>query len=217
MQTEYDYLFKTLLTGPSNVGKSSIMSRYVDDVFCESYISTIGVDFKIKTLEVNNKIIKLQIWDTAGQERFRSIISSYYRGAQCVIVVFDLTDIDSFEEAMEIWLEEIKKNNEINKSQPIVYIVGNKSDKKSTVNKINLDTIKSRLDKLDLLNNYVNSELNYFEVSAKLNTNIDNMFYDISEKLIKKHHILSDEKNNIIVGSGVASAQLINNNSYCNC
>ena len=59
MQTEYDYLFKTLLIGPSNVGKSAIMLRYVDDVFCESYISTIGVDFKIKTLEVNNKIIKL--------------------------------------------------------------------------------------------------------------------------------------------------------------
>lgn len=63
MQTEYDYLFKNLLIGASNVGKSSIMTRYVDNIFCESYISTIGVDFKIKTLEVNNKIIKLQVWD----------------------------------------------------------------------------------------------------------------------------------------------------------
>jgi Ras-related protein Rab-1A len=216
MQTEYDYLFKTLLIGPSNVGKSAIMLRYVDDIFCESYISTIGVDFKIKTLEVNDKIIKLQIWDTAGQERFRSITTSYYRGAQCIIVVFDLTDTNSFIEAMDVWLEEIKKNNEKTGSNPLIFIIGNKSDLKSA-NKINVDTIKSKLDKLGLLNDYVNSELNYLEVSAKLNINIDNVFRSISEKLMKKHHNLSAEKNNIMVGNGVASARLINNNSFCNC
>jgi len=216
MQTEYDYLFKTLLIGPSNVGKSAIMLRYVDDVFCESYISTIGVDFKIKTIEVAGKIIKLQIWDTAGQERFRSITTSYYRGAQCIIVVFDLTDTNSFIEAMDVWLEEIKKNNEKTGSNPLIFIIGNKSDLKSTVNKINVDTIKSRLDKLELLNDGINDDINYLEVSAKLNINIDKLFMSISEKLMKKHHILKEEKNNIIVGSGVASAQLINH-SYCNC
>jgi len=208
MQTEYDYLFKILLIGASNVGKSSIMSRYVDNIFNESYISTIGVDFKIKTLEINNKIIKLQIWDTAGQERFKSITSSYYRGSSCIIVVFDLSDNNSFTDAMNIWLEEIKKNNEKNGSMPLIYIVGNKSDKKINVN--NIDMMKYKLEKLEL------GEINYLEVSAKNNTNIEYLFETLSEKLMKKHHILLEEKNNIIIGSNLVSTRLIDN-TYCNC
>lgn len=208
MQTEYDYLFKILLIGASNVGKSSIMSRYVDNIFNESYISTIGVDFKIKTLEINNKIIKLQIWDTAGQERFKSITSSYYRGSSCIIVVFDLSDNNSFTDAMNIWLEEIKKNNEKNGSTPLIYIVGNKSDKKINVN--NIDMMKYKLEKLEL------GEINYLEVSAKNNTNIEYLFETLSEKLMKKHHILLEEKNNIIIGSNLVSTRLIDN-TYCNC
>lgn len=212
MQTEYDYLFKILLIGSSNVGKSSIMTRYVDNIFCESYISTIGVDFKIKTLEVNNKIIKLQVWDTAGQERFRSITSSYYRGASCIIVVFDLSDINSFTDAIEIWLDEIKKNNEKTGSNSMVYIVGNKLDKKINKDKIDINMIKYRLEKLGL------GELNYLEVSAKNNINIEHLFESLSEKLMKRHHMISEEKNNIIVGSGIASSLLTEKkSSYCNC
>merc|ERR1712216_477705 len=79
MNPEYDYLFKLLLIGDSGVGKSCLLLRYVDETYQESYISTIGVDFKIKTIELDGKVIKLQIWDTAGQERFRTITSSYYR------------------------------------------------------------------------------------------------------------------------------------------
>ncbi|ETW31864.1 Ras-like GTP-binding protein YPT1 [Plasmodium falciparum FCH/4] len=75
-------LFKILLIGDSGVGKSCLLLRFADDTYTDSYISTIGVDFKIKTIEIEDKIIKLQIWDTAGQERFRTITSSYYRGAQ---------------------------------------------------------------------------------------------------------------------------------------
>merc|ERR1712070_176799 len=78
MQAEYDYLFKLLLIGDSGVGKSCLLLRFADDTYTESYISTIGVDFKIRTIELESKTIKLQIWDTAGQERFRTITSSYY-------------------------------------------------------------------------------------------------------------------------------------------
>ncbi|VDK32376.1 unnamed protein product [Taenia asiatica] len=124
MSPDYDYLFKLLLIGDSGVGKSCLLLRFSDDSFVDTYISTIGVDFKIRTLELDGKVVKLQIWDTAGQDRFRTITSSYYRGAQGIIIVYDITDEASFNN-LKSWLSEIDcyANASVNR-----LLVGNKSD-----------------------------------------------------------------------------------------
>uniref|UniRef100_A0A6A7G701 Ras-related protein Rab-1A n=1 Tax=Hirondellea gigas TaxID=1518452 RepID=A0A6A7G701_9CRUS len=124
VSAEYDYLFKLLLIGDSGVGKSCLLLRFADDTYTESYISTIGVDFKIRTFELDGKTIKLQIWDTAGQERFRTITSSYYRGAHGIIVVYDMTDMESFKNVRN-WLSEIERfaSESVN-----TLLVGNKCD-----------------------------------------------------------------------------------------
>ncbi|XP_075521952.1 ras-related protein RAB1BV-like isoform X2 [Primulina tabacum] len=95
-RADYDYLIKLLLIGDSGVGKSCLLLRFSDGSFTTSFITTIGIDFKIRTVELDGKRIKLQIWDTAGQERFRTITTAYYRGAMGILLVYDVTDESSF-------------------------------------------------------------------------------------------------------------------------
>ena len=162
MSAEYDHLFKLLLIGDSGVGKSCLLLRFADDTYTESYISTIGVDFKIRTLNLDGKTIKLQIWDTAGQERFRTITSSYYRGAHGIIIVYDVTDMESFNN-VKTWLSEIEKyaSDNVNK-----LLVGNKSDLvvKKTVD---TNTAKEFADSLGIP---------FLETSAKNSTNVEEAF-----------------------------------------
>merc|ERR1711879_695957 len=96
MKRDYDHLFKLVLIGNSGAGKSCLLLRFADDSFTDTYISTIGVDFRFRTVTIDNITVKLQIWDTAGQERFRTITSAYYRGAHGIIVVYDITNEESF-------------------------------------------------------------------------------------------------------------------------
>ena len=103
----YDLLFKLLLIGDSGVGKTCILFRFSDDAFNNTFISTIGIDFKIKTIELRGKKIKLQIWDTAGQERFHPITTSYYRGAMGIMLVYDITNSKSFDNIAK-WLRNIQ-------------------------------------------------------------------------------------------------------------
>jgi len=124
MPEGYDYLFKLLLIGDSGVGKSCLLLRFAENSFTESYLSTIGVDFKIRTIEMEGKNVKLQIWDTAGQERFRTISQAYYRGAHGIVVVYDVTDSESFDN-VKSWLAEIDRHATEGVQK---LLIGNKSD-----------------------------------------------------------------------------------------
>eukprot|EP01138_Halocafeteria_seosinensis_P003527 gb/GECG01003605.1/.p1 GENE.gb/GECG01003605.1/~~gb/GECG01003605.1/.p1 ORF type:complete len:159 (+),score=16.98 gb/GECG01003605.1/:1-477(+) len=104
----FDKQFKVLLLGDSGVGKTNLLTRYIDDSFCKTFVTTIGIDYKVKTLNVDGYKVKLHLWDTAGQERFRTITSSYYRGANAVLLVFDMTKRDTFEK-VETWAQQIRE------------------------------------------------------------------------------------------------------------
>jgi len=173
--TEYDYLFKLLLIGDSGVGKSCLLLRFADHTYTESYISTIGVDFKIRTIELDGKTIKLQIWDTAGQERFRTITSSYYRGAHGIIVVYDVTDLESFNNVKQ-WLNEIDRYASENVCK---LLVGNKCDLVSK-KVVEFDTAKEFADKLSIP---------FLETSAKAATNVEKAFLTMAAEI----------KNNMVV------------------
>ena len=170
--TEYDYLFKLLLIGDSGVGKSCLLLRFADDTYTESYTSTIGVDFKIRTIQLESKTIKLQIWDTAGQERFRMMSTSYYGGAHGIIIVYDVTDADSFQN-VKTWLNEIQKYASENVSK---LLVGNKCD---LVNKkaVEYVTAKEFADQLGVP---------FLETSAKNSTNVEESFIRMTSEIKRR-------------------------------
>uniref|UniRef100_A0A7S1TN65 Uncharacterized protein n=1 Tax=Erythrolobus australicus TaxID=1077150 RepID=A0A7S1TN65_9RHOD len=167
---EYDYLFKMLLIGDSGVGKSCLLLRFADNTYNDSHISTIGVDFKIRTIELDDKTIKLQIWDTAGQERFRTIAAAYYRGAHGIVITYDITDRKSFEN-VKSWMDEIGKygSDRVNK-----LLVGNKSDK---VDQRAVETSEGQ-ELADALG------MKFLETSAKTSENVEQAFITMTREIM---------------------------------
>ena len=164
-----DFLFKLVLIGDTGVGKSCILLRFADDAFTESYISTIGVDFRFRTIKVENKTVKLQIWDTAGQERFRTITSAYYRGADGIIMVYDVTSQDSFTHVND-WLNEV---NRYASEGTCKLLVGNKSDRTDKV--VQYEAAKAFADGL---------KIPFLETSAKNASNVEQAFLTMASELI---------------------------------
>ena len=185
---DYDYIFKIVLVGDTCVGKSCILVRFSDDVFVENYVTTIGVDFRFKTMVVNGKIAKIQIWDTAGQERYRSITTAYYRGAAAIIICCDITNKESFYN-LNNWIEEVSK------------YIDKDVDKLVLLNKCDLKSEK-KIDQSEISKFEKERGIKVMEVSAKTGEGIENAFQYIIGKLINK----SDGKssNTMTLQGGIA-------------
>jgi len=170
--SSYDFLIKLLLIGDSGVGKSCLLLRFSDDSFTQSFITTIGIDFKIKTIELDGKRIKLQIWDTAGQERFRTITTAYYRVAMGILLVYDVTDEQSFQNIRN-WIRNIEQHAADNVDK---VLVGNKCD--MTQEKV-VDTARGQA----LADEY---GIKFFEASAKGNINVVEAFTAMAKDIKKR-------------------------------
>jgi Ras-related protein Rab-10 len=171
----YDLLFKLLLIGDSGVGKTNILLRFSEDAFNSNSIATIGIDFKIKTIELRGKKIKLQIWDTAGQEQFLAITTSYYRAAMGIMLVYDITNASSFDNIAK-WLRNIDEHADEDVER---MILGNKADMedKREVSKEQGEGIARE------------HNITFLETSSKTNINIEKAFIELAEAILDKSNV----------------------------
>ena len=168
----YDHLLKVLLIGDAGVGKSSLLLRYTEDKFDEALGSTIGVDFKVKTVEADGKRVKLTLWDTAGQERFRTLTSSYYRGAQGVVLVYDVTRRATFDD-LQRWLEEVDAYAPGGGEEVVKLLVGNKIDRDGVVPRTEAAAWARRRGML------------FVETSAKAAVGVTQAFCEVVNKILE--------------------------------
>jgi len=177
---QYDAVLKLLIIGDSGVGKSSLLLQYAESQFSETYINTIGVDFKLKTVKIGDKVVKMQIWDTAGQERYRTITSTYYRGTQGIMLVYDITNKSTFD-SIKRWLTEIEENagTEVSK-----ILVGNKVDLVGKFGRgVETSEAKNFADSLNVA---------FFECSARENLNVSESFETLAKDSLK--HLKTEDK-----------------------
>jgi small GTP-binding protein len=167
-----DYVIKLLTLGDTSVGKTSILLQYTQGYFPKKALSTIGVDFRTKYVNLpNGKHVKVLLWDTAGQERFRNIADNYYNGSDCVLFVFDITSKSSFE-MLSFWMERLKAKR--NLDDIVMILVGNKKDllEKRTVQLKHIQEMQKEI------------QIKYFEVSALKNEGLDELFDEIIQDTI---------------------------------
>ena len=172
--TEPDYLIKIILVGDSGVGKTNLLSQFARNQFSADTKTTIGVEFATKTIMVNGKVVKAQIWDTAGQERFRSLSPLYYRQAAIAILVYSVVDTKTFDEVSN-YIDEINSNSV---APPIIFIVGNKIDKREPKNPNHVQTAKGE----ELASRY---NAVFMETSAKNGSNVNELFIAIADKALE--------------------------------
>ena len=173
MSISFHYLLKYIVIGDSAVGKSNLLLRYAHDRFNDEYQATIGVEFGAKNVEINDQIYRIQIWDTAGQENFKSLTRAYYKNSVCAIIVYDITNKQSFNN-INTWIDDCK-----NQSPKTIFfvLVGNKSDLEN----------KRQVNYNEGLKFAQENNILFFESSAKTGKNVEDIFYKsakiISEKI----------------------------------
>jgi Ras-related protein Rab-8A len=207
---DVDGIIKILIIGNSSVGKSCVLARYSEGDFETSSKSTIGIDFKIRQLEVNGRIVKLQIWDTAGQERFRTITRAHYRGAMGVLIMYDVTDEKSFRD-INTWYESVEENTTKN---TLIALCANKCDVKEestglgTISKratsTDVDETEQQGEEDNIPRRVVSTErgralaseyaVPYFETSAKNELGVDELFLEISKLCLKQSKVQNRER-----------------------
>lgn len=186
--SKYDHLFKLLIIGESGVGKTCLLLRFTDDSFTPNHLTTIGIDFKIKIVNQSSKTIKLQIWDTAGQERFKTITKTYYKGAQGIILTYDVTDENSFK-SIRTWVKQIEANAQ---SSVCRVLVGNKCDREDR--KITFEEGKALAEEFNM---------QFFETSAKSNTNVGEVFDYLTGEILQNATESTMNENNTKIDPNV--------------
>ena len=186
-----ELLYKILLLGDSSVGKTCFLMRYSDNTFQEIHMSTIGLDYKLKNVQLDDgNIVKIQIWDTAGQDRFRSITKNYYKGAHGIILIYDITSRKTYEN-IKNWVTQIKE--EVSDKVNII-LVGNKIDDEKN-RKVSTEEGEKLAKEIGF---------DFYETSAKTGINIDSTFNDLVKKTVEsfsKTNVKGDKLNKKKSGS----------------
>ena len=179
---EEEIVYKVLLLGDSSVGKTCFLLRYCDKSFQDVHLSTIGLDYRLKTITLkNNKNIKLQIWDTAGQDRFRAITKNYYKSANGVLLIYDISNLQTYENVKN-WISQIREEANPN---VIIYLVGNKIDLPKEKRVVNIEDGEKIAEEF---------EIKFKEASAKSGTNVNEIFEELVEQIDEKFSKLEAPK-----------------------
>ena len=173
-----DFKVKIMFIGNSSVGKTSIIKRYSKNIFSTSYISTLGIDFESKNINIDNKTINLQIWDTAGQEKYKVLSKNYYNNSNAFIIVYDITNLESFESVMN-WIDQIKENAPENVKS---ILLGNKSDLEEK-RKISEEEGKNLAKKINI---------NFYETSAQNGANIEKAIDNLVKDVINDENFIKE-------------------------
>ena len=182
----FDVKYKIMVLGESRVGKTSLIKKYTKDQFGGVYLTTVGMDFQDKIIDIEDKKVRLQIWDTAGQERFRNVTKSYFQSSHGFVLVYDITDETTFEKT-NFWMDQIKLNGIENAK---LILVGNKCDL-SNERKVSIEEGEKRAK---------DNNIKFFESSAKDGTNVNEMFLELG-KLIYQDSKGKEEKKTVQLGS----------------
>ena len=200
----YDYLLKYIIIGDAAVGKSNLLLRFTQNDFKNEYQLTIGVEFGAKNIEINNKKFRLQIWDTAGQENYRSITRAYYKNSVCAILVYDISNRESFEHISN-WIEDCLAQSP---KTVFMVLVGNKSD----LEDYRQVTFKEGEEMAK------NNNIMFFETSAKTGENVEKIFEDSAKEINQGYYDLENDSSGIKKGlnTGAENTLYINNNQNNN-